>query len=281
MDIIFIHGVGGHSCRTWIANDDESTFWPARWLPSEADLETSRLFTFGYEAPWRSSTIARPSLSDLAWELLHKMKSAQYDLGLGDYPIIFVAHSMGGLVAEKACVLGLYNQGYSRIINSVSAMIFLSTPHRGSDWTKKINRVVALTSKPRKTFLKDLEPGSTSIDDLKAQFSQFASRLVLWSFYELAPTKTRFGQVLVVPKDTGVLGYPNESSKGLVADHRGICKFCSRNDVNYIAVRDGIRDAIIRTQISFNHAQSLHRLADSALLEGGVTNRDSRRSRSD
>ena len=43
---------------------------------------------------------------------------------------------------------------------------------------------------------------------------------------------------MVLPKESSVLGYPAEESKPLVADHNSICKYGSRQDTSYVAVRN-------------------------------------------
>lgn len=50
---------------------------------------------------------------------------------------------------------------------------------------------------------------------------------------------------MVVEKDSSILGYPGEISKGLDADHHTVCKYGDREDPNYVTVRN-----FIRTQIS-------------------------------
>ncbi|KAK7710211.1 hypothetical protein SLS64_005795 [Diaporthe eres] len=53
------------------------------------------------------------------------------------------------------------------------------------------------------------------------------------------------GLMMVVEKDSSILGYPGEISKGLDADHHTVCKYGDREDPNYVTVRN-----FIRTQIS-------------------------------
>ena len=43
---------------------------------------------------------------------------------------------------------------------------------------------------------------------------------------------------ILVSKDSAVMGYKNEDSQFLNADHRGVCKFESPEDPNYITVRN-------------------------------------------
>lgn len=43
---------------------------------------------------------------------------------------------------------------------------------------------------------------------------------------------------MVVEKDTSILGYPGEISKGLDAEHHTVCKYDDREDPNYVTVRN-------------------------------------------
>jgi hypothetical protein len=47
-DIIFIHGIGGGSRKTWTFNGDPSTFWPLEWLPKRKNFRDTNIHTFGY-----------------------------------------------------------------------------------------------------------------------------------------------------------------------------------------------------------------------------------------
>lgn len=73
-DIIFIHGLGGSSRLTWCMGKNLDNFWPKRWLPHDVDLQHARIFTFGYDADFKSSAQS-PSLgiSDFAKNLLYDM----------------------------------------------------------------------------------------------------------------------------------------------------------------------------------------------------------------
>lgn len=106
VDILFIHGLGGSSLRTWCSKRDLDLLWPEKWLPEDTDLATARILTFGYNAQF-SARGERTSLSigDFANDLLFSMKyGGDGIVKMGQVPIIVVAHSMGGLVFKKACM---------------------------------------------------------------------------------------------------------------------------------------------------------------------------------
>jgi hypothetical protein len=74
-DIIFVHGLGGSSRLTWAKNHDLDLFWPLKWLPLEADLDSARIFSFGYDAHFISQQRKGVlSISDFAQDLLYQMR---------------------------------------------------------------------------------------------------------------------------------------------------------------------------------------------------------------
>ncbi|KEY73634.1 hypothetical protein S7711_09675 [Stachybotrys chartarum IBT 7711] len=245
IDIIFVHGLGGHSQNTWAKNHDPALFWPANWLPFEPDVGLARILTFGYNAKWRGSTKSISTITDFAKELLFEMRFAKEeggaDLELGKRPIIFIVHSMGGLVVKKAYMLGLHDENYKSIIASVSAIVFLSTPHRGTNLADTLNRIVAATLQPSKSFISDLVKSSNIIEELNEQFRHVAPKLSIWSFYETLATSIGPRKVMVLEKDSSILGYPSEISKPLHADHPSMSKYSSPSDANYISIRNAVR----------------------------------------
>lgn len=48
----------------------------------------------------------------------------------------------------------------------------------------------------------------------------------------------------MVERDSAILDYPNEISSPLKADHHSVCKYVSRQDVNYISVRNVIKSLV-------------------------------------
>ncbi|KAI1451632.1 hypothetical protein F4805DRAFT_450804 [Annulohypoxylon moriforme] len=245
LDIIFVHGLGGHSQRTWSKNHDPSFFWPKLWLPFEPNISKARILTFGYNAAWHGATKSIASITDFAKELLFDMRFSTdehgADLNIGLNPIIFVAHSMGGLVVKKAYLLGLHDENYKNVIQSISAIMFLSTPHRGTNLAKILNSVLAASFQSSKNFISDLSKSSPAIEELNEQFRHVAPKLSIWSFYETLATSIGPKKIMVLEKDSSVLGYPGEISRPLQADHHDVCKYENPMDPNYISIRNAIK----------------------------------------
>jgi len=246
LDIIFIHGLGGDSQKTWSKDPhDPNLFWPQHWLPSEPEIGRARILSFGYNASFLPGTPRSIyNIGDFAKELLYEMKFGKdhdgVDLDIGKVPIIFVVHSMGGLVAKKAYLLGQNDDTYQDIIRLISAMIFLATPHRGTNLAEVLNKLLTALFQPSRDFIADLEKSSPALEELNEQFRHVAPKLSIWSFYETLATPVGITKLMVLDKESSILGYTNEISRPLNADHHGICKYSSPNDSNYVSVRNAL-----------------------------------------
>jgi WD40 repeat protein/pimeloyl-ACP methyl ester carboxylesterase len=254
LDIIFVHGLGGHSEKTWCKQHRPENFWPSLWLPQDPDVGKARIFTFGYNANFRSGSSKNMSnISDFSKELLYEMGLGRDEYGegfeIGRVPIIFVAHSLGGLVVKKAYLLGQNDEKYKDIIRSISGIIFLATPHRGSNLAETLNRVLSVTFQYPKSFILELTKGSSTLEEVNEQFRHVAQKLEIISFYEKFETAVGPKKFMIVEKDSSILGYAGEVSRPLDADHHDVCKFSSPQDSNYLAVRNALKSLCERFRL--------------------------------
>jgi len=84
---------------------------------------------------------------------------------------------------------GQNDPNYHDIIKSITSIIFLSTPHRGTNLAETLNRIlqVSLVANPMK-FIAELAAGSQTLQGLNEQFRHVAPNLQIISFYETRPT---------------------------------------------------------------------------------------------
>jgi triacylglycerol esterase/lipase EstA (alpha/beta hydrolase family) len=93
-DVIFVHGLGGDWRKTWAADSTrEDTYWP-KWLV--ADMPAAEIWSLEYEAN-RSNWRVGMSLIEHADQILEILLTN----GFGRRPILFVAHSLGGLLVKS------------------------------------------------------------------------------------------------------------------------------------------------------------------------------------
>jgi WD40 repeat protein/pimeloyl-ACP methyl ester carboxylesterase len=241
-DIIFVHGLGGSAWKTWSWQRDTTNFWP-RWLTEEEELSGFRIFTFGYDSDWRGAG-ASLNISDFAKDLLLQMLTFGSDVrtSIGTKNILFVVHSMGGLVAKKAYLLGKSDAQFSALAAKFYGIIFLGTPHRGAQSAAMLNNILSALplAPPPKAYLADLQVTSHALHEINEQFRHHCEEIAMVSYYETEKTSLGLKDVLIVGKESAVLQSPGELSSPLYANHHTICKFQSREDSNFVKVRDTI-----------------------------------------
>lgn len=116
------------------ANDySYSQCWPKDWLPK--DCTYVRVLGIDYESSlseWFSKCSERfrgKTLSTRSAMVLEQLQKSR----IGQRPIVWVAHSMGGLLVKKILAEALSSSDYRsrQIAYNSKAVVFLSTPHLG------------------------------------------------------------------------------------------------------------------------------------------------------
>jgi hypothetical protein len=134
IDVVALHGITGDAYNTWTK---EKCFWLRDILPDA--LPGARIFSYGYDA----RVILSKSVANLdaySLSLLQALKHVRRKKEDQERRIIFICHSMGGIVAKNAINMAYdskdFGNNFTNIFRSTSAILFLATPHRGSDETK-------------------------------------------------------------------------------------------------------------------------------------------------
>ncbi|KAL8881602.1 MAG: hypothetical protein Q9198_001222 [Flavoplaca austrocitrina] len=232
IDYIFVHGLGGGSTKTWCLGDDPNNFWPRIWLPMEPSFRNVRIHSFGYNADWTEKKESSMNIHDFGCSLLEAIRSSPSLKASGNNPIVCVGHSMGGLVIKQAYVLARQDPTCADLANRIKAMIFLATPHRGSDLASTLNSMLRVsTSHSARPYISNLERTSDVLAILNNTFRHYTSDLTLVSFYETQPTSLGPRSVMIVQKDSAQVGCAGERVAPLNANHRGVCKFGTPTDM--------------------------------------------------
>ncbi|KAJ5713986.1 uncharacterized protein N7483_011167 [Penicillium malachiteum] len=228
VDIIFIHGLGGGSRRTWSYSDNVDHFWPKSWLPVDLDFQDVRIHTFGYKSDWANRQQSVLNIHDFSQSLIGGMRNDP-SIWRDKSGIILVGHSMGGCVAKEAYILARQDPW---------------TPHHGSDMAKVLESMLIVAWGKDKPFVTDLKPNSSALSLINDRFRYVATDLSLWTFYETLPVIVGPISRMVVRKGAAILGYDKEWIQAMHADHRHLCKFNNRNDPNYKILRNALHFAV-------------------------------------
>lgn len=79
------------------------------------------------------------------------------------------------------------------------AIVFLSTPHRGTNLAETLNRILKVSPAtfPRQ-FISELVAGSPTLQKINEQFRHVAPKLDIISFYETRPTPLALKRARIV-----------------------------------------------------------------------------------
>ncbi|SCO75796.1 uncharacterized protein FRV6_00008 [Fusarium oxysporum] len=297
VDILFVHGLGGHPRKTWTSSKrplgtpnllsaSESSrknprrsildcaldhlngisrntaaeprsealhgdanpavvFWPVDLLSK--DFPDSRILVFGYDSKitkYSAGAVSENSVFSHAKDLLFAL-SLERPL---DRPLICVAHSLGGIIFKEMLSRSSSSSRceHQNILESVEAVIFLGTPHRGSvdiaakgEVARSLLSAFGVATTP--VILDSLGLKNTDLERVQEEFSR------LWHTSNFRVKTFQEGLILpklgkkVVPEYSSLLGNYREHAETLQADHLEMCRYSGKDDPNYRKVAGEIR----------------------------------------
>ncbi|SPO07363.1 uncharacterized protein DNG_10057 [Cephalotrichum gorgonifer] len=243
---------GGGPTSATLGDSPSAVFWPSELL--HAECPDARILTWGYDTrvtKYMTGPTNKNSIFSHAKDLLFAVGRAR-PVGRR---IIFVAHSLGGIVVKEmlseSSVSG--ESALKDIIESTSAVIFFGTPHRGSAGLANIGETVrrvatkVLRMDTSHAPLLALGLHSAELERCQDAFSR------LWAMYDFRVKTFQEGLALtgfnigalgekVVPDYSSLLGNPNEHAETLQANHMEMCRFKGPGDPNYLKVSNELRD---------------------------------------
>lgn len=266
-DIVLVHGLNGHPEKTWTAAN--GVFWPADLLPASLELKNqhANVLVYGYNADVYSRGTNTPSnnfIHQHAQSLVTSLTSFRKSEGTERLPIIWVVHSLGGIVTKRALLYSNDIRAHQQedlrsVFVSTYAIIFLGTPHQGSDLATWGRMLQAMSDAviPRRFFetesvlLKSLKRDNETLQGINNHFLDIYQRFKIHMVHENHTTDLRGTKALVVdansasPQLQGVIYY------GIEATHSGMCKFDGQNAPGYRNVSTAITEwvAVARTVI--------------------------------
>lgn len=214
-------------------------------------VPNARIWTFNYFSNWLGEAPLQQveSLGDQLLEFVTIRLQGR------NIPVVFVAHSFGGIIVANALTTAAARQWKHALQMTVGA-IFLGTPFRGSPsvpFARMVAGAADLFGFPASSNLLDrLKPGG--LNNLERQFTKVSQELDLniVCFFEqlrqpLHPFKKPWAwlkhvEITIVPEEAAILeGFP---SYGLATSHTKMNCFSSPEDGNYELVAKQIVDLV-------------------------------------
>ncbi|KAI1299608.1 hypothetical protein F5Y03DRAFT_408757 [Xylaria venustula] len=252
IDILAIHGLNplnkeSHAEATWTSEDK---LWLRDFLPRRVPHARICLFGYNSNVAFGSSAAGVREQGENLLNHLEKIRAIN-----PRRPLIFVCHSLGGLVVKRALVHAKADATYNNIWKSTFGLVFFATPQQGGNHAGFGDTVASIarcmTRNPGNTFMDALKRNSAVLTTITDDFRQMLEDFQIISFYETRPLGS-FG--IVVDQKSALLGLPGTRERQIPidADHRGICKFSSIEDPRYRLVEDNIAQ-IITSATSASH----------------------------
>lgn len=218
-------------------------FWPRDLLPEK--VPNARIMVWGYDS--RIVSLSKTSTAttfDHAETLLCDIVSLRGHTEQR-IPLIFVAHSLGGIIVKDAlCTSRLVETSYKTVLPATTAVAFLGTPHEGSR-SASLGKVIVGLLRPifpssNTALLRTLEENSETLRRISRDFGCIldSGHLKVHSFQEELET---FG-TKVVSADSSTVNYLREARCNLHGDHQEIARFSSQHDTNFLRVSSVIQD---------------------------------------
>ncbi|XP_072025746.1 protein SERAC1-like [Amphiura filiformis] len=267
-DVVFVHGLMGGAFHTWRQQDQNSKrekapskngvtsngkpsktasmiptknvskekytdCWPKSWLSE--DIPHMRILTVSYEShitEWAAKCpygSEKRSLGSRSAELLRKLHKA----GVGERPIIWVTHSMGGLLVKQMLVDACDKPDFDQLIENSHGIVFFSTPHHGASLAAMSQQAQFLLYPT--VEVKELTQGSQFLKNLHGRFRAFVQtyQIPVLSFGEKEPTNIGLSiKTFIVPKMSSHPGFGEYHT--LDVNHLDICKPADRNSLLYV-----------------------------------------------
>ena len=245
VDIVLVHGMHGSPISTWRhagaprITGRASDYWPAAWLAPDlaAAGVLARVMSIRFESSLFSHTSRhghRP-LSATAAHCTTQLRAA----GVGSRPVVWIAHSMGGLLTKQIVVDGG--------MRTTAGALFYSTPHGGSPMARHGKFVSWLVTPSAQ--VEDLRIDNPKLRALDDSFCRLARELGarVHCVGESRPTPLEIGSIsaMIVPSAVAACRCDSTELEVLPqTDHIDVCKPANKGDRRYKVALELVLDSV-------------------------------------
>ncbi|KAI0101549.1 hypothetical protein GGR51DRAFT_563451 [Nemania sp. FL0031] len=248
VDIVAVHGLGSNVDWSWTWQDNEGhrVHWLKDLLPNL--IPNARIIAYNYESKWHADA-PKTRLELCGEELIRSLHN--FRTSAPERPIIFIAHSLGGLVVSYGLLYADRTENLKYLPASTVGFVPLGTPFRGTN-TQKLAKIVACLMTPAGShdgIINDLEPDNKHLADNVHAFCQLRNRLdiPITSVIELLPSD--YGKKIGIAGLTSQMvveeasaHIPGWGRAALNTDHFKLNKFSGLNDPSFTTVSHELRN---------------------------------------
>ncbi|KAL9624502.1 MAG: hypothetical protein Q9160_001166 [Pyrenula sp. 1 TL-2023] len=254
VDIVLVHGLNGHPYNTW-ATHKPDVYWPNELLPQTLDQQRIRILTYGYDAGVTAFTdgTSKDKIHNHAEHLAGKLVANRSLKKALERPLIFVCHSLGGLVVKRCLIYCKsvrhpHLERLRSIYVSTYGILFLGTPHNGSDiarWGTLLQSICSAML-PKKFFdssphlVEALRTNNETLQNINRLFVDIIGRFQIYFFHESRPMDLKGTRQLVVEEDSAAPVIEGVERMGIERDHSNMCKFEDETSPGFDVVAEAL-----------------------------------------
>ena len=169
--MIAICGIDGHAYGSWQSKESPYPMWLRHFLPK--DFPACRIMTWGYSG--KLARLDHATIYDYAREFLEGLKRIRSGQAR-DRPIIFLAHSFGGIVLVRALLQakrsGISDQSLVSLLESLLGIMFFAVPHSGMD-VEDMSQIMGSSDHPRAALINHIRNDSEQLGEQREEFKDF------------------------------------------------------------------------------------------------------------
>ncbi|KAF8535741.1 hypothetical protein BDD12DRAFT_891916 [Trichophaea hybrida] len=247
-DVIAVTGLAGHAFESW-RNRETNQMWLKDLLPH--DVQNIRIMSYGYDSSLLGDGKADNRLLDHQRLFIQDSENARSSVKT-NRPIIFIGHSLGGILILQALIECKRNREHTHILDAMHSIIFFGTPHQGMrtyDLEEMVDAESSGYETSRHNLLRQLREGSEFLENQKEDLSyiweEYKPKII--SFYESVQTPTIKMPGLdsyvgdgkeseMVSRFSAQLYIPTEKRVPVEENHSNMVKFASAEDRTYRTV---------------------------------------------
>ncbi|KLU92426.1 hypothetical protein MAPG_11372 [Magnaporthiopsis poae ATCC 64411] len=236
----------------------EEVYWPKDLAPTT--VPDSRIFTYGYDTHirnWIQGPISKKNIHDHGWNLLCSLEKFRRGVGEASRPILFIAHSLGGIVVKEALRksrrCAMVKPHLHAIHEATTGLIFFGTPHRGADPRSFLHHVLTASVqspgfKVNQQIVDALMPNNPYLQDLSDEFAVLCleREWPVYSFQEEYGVTQLMGTKVVDDRSSCLDDIRIETKWHISRNHMDMCRFSGFEDTQYTKVAGAMRSIIGR-----------------------------------
>ncbi|RFU78220.1 ankyrin repeat [Trichoderma arundinaceum] len=254
VDVVTVPCPGGHPLRSWNRDGLMGRYYGApsmrdaevreverqgpSWVRQGIRREANRARILLYEHP---EIVEGTTLNKLAIALLDELRALRTRERQQERPLVFIGHSIGGLVVKMALVRASRDARYEGILRECYGVAFFGTPHQGSSYfampslASSIQHLLQLSVPLPASLTEDLRMGNHLLLHVDEDFKIVSDDLRVWTFYETIDSRlsANSGDIYFTAPLTSIksaiLGMRQERIFPLQSDHANIASFGRHN----------------------------------------------------